>query len=197
MPSIENTQARRAALLVHSLSPDAQRKVMAGLPAADAGRLRTLIDELIALGVSQSLGHKLHDVAATWSPQTVPAGTAASAVERARHLAAEDVAASLQACAASLVAQLLRSGEWPWRHEVLHLMSETRLAEVLQHLRRDAPKLAPATLNSLCSGLCARAGEARAKRLHIEAAKAQGTPRGWREAPRTVVTWLRGALRWP
>lgn len=190
MAGSESTQARRAALLMYGLPPVARRKVMARLTVAEATRMRALIDELTALGVSPALGKTLSDLSTT--VQDTAAATVQSVIERASRLAAEDVAQALRACAPATISQLLRSYEWPWERELLDCMAEAHRAEVLRHLRRDAPKLAPAILNSLCTGLCLRAGEARAARQLADAPKPTHIERG----PRSIVSFLRRIFRW-
>lgn len=169
MAAPETMRARQAALLVHGLPRAARQRVLAKLQTADVGRLQPLLDELAALGVSQALGENLRPLVDA-APARPPSSelSMATAQERAERLHFEGVLQCLQSCAPVTVAKLLRSWEWPWTKQVLDAMPEIRRAEVLQHLRRDSPKLAPAVLASLCERLCAQVAQTGASRSPAE-----------------------------
>jgi flagellar motor switch protein FliG len=138
----ESLQARQAALLLHGLPSAARREVVARLTASESARIRLLLAELEELGVSQSLGRQLREVA-------TPIAPSASVEERIARLEAGAAARALQLCAPETAACLLRNANWPWKAEALSLMSETGRSRVLEQMRRPMAPLAPAVLRAL------------------------------------------------
>jgi hypothetical protein len=178
------TGARQAALLLHGLSPQVRRHVIARLDAAEKSRLEPLLAELVELGVPSSLGRQ--------NDSSLPSALAGESAdssdpcEGAARLDAERVAQSLQDCAAITVAQLLRCGDWPWKQRVLELMPEMRRAEVRQHLRREASVLAPAVVRGLCEQLCSAAARQASPPGHVQRPA----------APATLGTRIRRLFAW-
>jgi hypothetical protein len=151
----ETLQARQAALLLHGLTADARARVLSHLTAAEAARLRPLLDELAQLGVPSSLSHEVQEKAAARATASLPEGT--SARQRAKSLYGADVLQALSACVPVTVAAILQIEEWPWKQQVLDLFPDLRRAEIKHHLRSDAPALPPAVAEALCERLCEEA----------------------------------------
>jgi hypothetical protein len=185
MGALETIQARQAALLLHALPPDVQKRVVAKLDVAESARLQPLLDELVALGVSQSLGERLQRVLlpaqTSASTPVSPATVAELAVHgQVARLDARVIVQCLQGCAPVTVAQLLRSRDWPWKADVLELMPEARRAEMLELMSNQSTELAPAVLQAMCERLCRRAA-------HLIAPT--GRPRS--TALKRLLAWIR------
>lgn len=198
MGVLETTQARRAALLLHALSPAIRRQVAGRLDAAESARLQPLLDELVKLGVSQSLGEKLQYLTspmATSSPMPVSmAAVDKLTVQKAARLTAEDVVKCLQSCAPATAARLLHAHDWPWKAQVLELMPEARRAEVLDctFVRSE---LAPAVLEALSERLCLQAGHPAARQsapiMHRERSGHTGVRAQVRSVLKRLLAWIR------
>jgi hypothetical protein len=152
MAAPETMQARQAALWLHGLPPAAQSEVLAKLDSRETARLKPLLEELVALGVSPSMGQQMQPAVAG-PPAVASASTAASAPvlepsarERVDRLSGDEVARCLQTCSPATIAQLLRAGNWSWKAQVVGLIPEPRRTHVLDHVRRESPALAPAVL---------------------------------------------------
>ena len=157
MAGPETAKARRAALLLHGLSAGSRRRVLAKLAPAEADRVKPILHELRRLGVSGAVGRQLEQLS-SFPNAPLSSGRRDSTVpERVASLAAADVLRCLERCAPATVAQLLRAGGWPWKQQVIDLMSEPRRTDVLGHLRRESAPLSPAFLEGLCERLCAEA----------------------------------------
>jgi hypothetical protein len=149
MAAPETIQARRAALLLHGLSPSKREQVMGKLEAAQVSRLKPLLEELTSLGLAPSQARQMQ------LPQipSVPKEHG-SALERALQLDVDCVARALESCSAATTAQLIRAAEWPWKTSLMDRMLAERRTAVLQLLAQEAPLLAPAVLEALCRNLC-------------------------------------------
>ncbi len=126
---------RQAAVALYSLAARDQELILAELPADDQALLRDYLAELAELGFDKS--------AVTGAPAAANDGALVDA--RARLMAASP-AAVLTVLAhepATLVAQLLSLGQWPWAPQLLDLLTPAR-----RKLVRDAmdmnPSAAPA-----------------------------------------------------
>jgi len=160
MDAFETIQARKAALLLHSLPPDAARQVLARLSAAESFRLRPLLDEIASMRLPRS-------VAAEWSNKPMPRDSsqpvAGTLRERVEQLSASQVAERMAKCAPSTIAHVLRAVEWPWKSQLLGLLSESRRFEVQACLCSSSKVLAPAALDVLYERLCLDAASVRTK----------------------------------
>ena len=148
----ETAQIRRAALLLHGLRPAMRAQVLARLDAAESALLKPLLDELINLGVSQTVGQRLlaSEIQSHISPPRV-----LTLEEQLERLNPEAVVRCLDSCAPATVAQLMRAGNWSWKSAAFALMPEARRASVYESMRSVSPALAPAVFRVLCERLCA------------------------------------------
>jgi len=157
----ETLQARRAALLLHGLSPPQRRLVMAKLGAAETSRLEPMLGELARLGIPRELALGAESLAAPARASDVPAKESAprelSTVERAAQLDAASVLRALETCAPDTIGHFLRSYAWPWKAQVLELLPEPRHTRALDNAQAQLPPLAPAALTFLCARLCLEA----------------------------------------
>lgn len=194
----ETTQARRAALLLHGLSPAARLKVMARLDARQSSRMKSLADELTALGVSPALGRQLGQLTASpGSSASISSERRATGQEQVERLSAADVARCLESCSSMTVVQLLRAGAGPWRTAVLDRMPAARRVEVEACLRKEPPALAPAALAFLRERLCRQAAQLRTNPAQVAAAPAGRSDTRPRGSVRTgVSTHLRRLIAW-
>jgi len=176
----ETLQARQAALLLHGLPPATRLQVIAKLNPAQSKRLLPLLDELTELGVTQSLGERMQQLA--------PSGNSnekRTVRERAELLHAEDVARCLQSCSPATVALLLRGNDWPWQEPVLGLIANQ--IEVRNLLRAQSAAIAPAVLTALCERLCLEADRLATVRPSLD--QFHRAPQ--REGLRRWIPWMR------
>jgi len=161
----ETLQARRAALLLHGLSSQQRRLVMAKLGAAETSRLEPMLDELSRIGIpgelavgSEILAGPPERTPNTLSKESVPREH--TAVQRAAQLDVESVLRALETSAPSTLGHLLRSYDWPWKEEVLERLPEPRRSRAFATGQAQLRPLAPAALTFLCTRLCSEAERA-------------------------------------
>jgi hypothetical protein len=107
------SEIKRAALMLHGLQAADQAWLIAQLDEGQRGPLRSLLDELVALGVPRDaslLGALVNDEG--------------SSHERLMGASAADVLRALTGQSAEVVAMLLRLHAWPWRHGVIQRWAE-------------------------------------------------------------------------
>ena len=148
MAAPDSMRTRRAALLLHSLSPSVRGRVLARLPVAEASVLTPLLTELTALGIPKSQASVVEGL----GDRAVREPT--SAVERAERLQPEEVLRGVENCAPATVALLLRSAEWPWKREVISMLSDRLRAKVLQENNVQHAPPAAGVVRVLCECLC-------------------------------------------
>jgi Mg/Co/Ni transporter MgtE len=192
MDARETPQARRAALLLHSLAVGERRRVLTRLTAAEAAMLGPLLDELKELGVSPSLGRQLQ--AEAHAPQREAAAEQTQAA-----LNPEQIARLLESCDALTVSQLLRARSWPWEAQVLESMPSARKSEVLS-MRSELASLGPAAQRALCDCFEQRGSQPRPTVRHPAAAGAadltvnpfeSGAWSAVRRGFRRMMSWIR------
>ncbi|HEY5760113.1 MAG TPA: hypothetical protein VIU34_30030 [Steroidobacter sp.] len=144
---------RRAALLLHGLTPEVRSQVVARLDAQEQSSIQPLLRELIELGMPRTAVDESH---------VIDELNQASPQQRAARLDADLVARALQSCAVVTVAHLLRAAEWPWKATVLERMPESRRVAVLMSLQSEPIAMPPAVLQALSKQLCIHAGQLRA-----------------------------------
>jgi len=156
MDARETPQARRAALLLHSLPVGERRKVLTRLTATESAMLTALLDELKELGVSPSLGRRLQAEAQAprgesqgHQPGSQAPQPEAAAEQAQPALNPQQIARLLETCDALTVAQLLRARSWPWEAQVLESMASARKSEVLS-MRSELVPLGPSAQRALC-----------------------------------------------
>jgi len=147
MNARETPQARRAALLLHSLAVGERRRVLTRLTAGESAMLAPLLDELKELGVSPSLGRQLQ--AESHAAQREAAAGQTQAAQTRLALNPQQIADLLESCDALTVAQLLRARSWPWEAQVLEALPATRRSEVLS-MSSELASLGPAAQSALC-----------------------------------------------
>jgi hypothetical protein len=164
----DSDKARQAALLLHGLSPEARREVIAKLDVATASRLEPLLAELTTLGLSPSLGRQLYaeTLVAAESSQSV-----ATPEDQAARLSADEVAHALSACAPTTVALIFRARAWPWRMDVLDRIPNAHREFVIQHLSHEPGAPAPAVTRALCERLCTQAAQVRQEIRRLNAGR--------------------------
>lgn len=138
--------SRRAALLVHALSPADRAWLLESLNPVDRAPLEALLAELQALGIPR-------DDALINQTLRVSLTPASSSVEdELRRLDAAQVrllAHDLQRECPTLAARLLAAHEWPWQAMLLEYCE----AEFAHRVRAAAPALpAPALEAAVCQG---------------------------------------------
>jgi hypothetical protein len=193
MAAPETVQARRAALLLHSLSASARSEVIARLSDAESARLRPLLNEIECIGLSPSFAADLHEVPLPAAP--LPAGV--TLYEQVERLSAEQVASRVANCTPATIAHLLHAAEWPWKAQLLGLLSDARRVEVQARLRRSTTTLAPAALEVLYERVCLDPVAAPGRRLPERASvkTAGGASATGAEPPRSS-TRLKRFLSW-
>lgn len=135
MEQPEAYDERRAALLVHALSPADQQRVIERLTPDRQQRLQTLLHELQALGIPKGR---------TWVPEHKPDDSSDPAA-RLERLANDVALASLVGQSTDTVATLLAVKPWPWTEHVLaHWPAAERstLASAVSQRRDIPPSLA-------------------------------------------------------
>jgi hypothetical protein len=159
----EPLPVRRAALLLHGLSPGARRDVMRGLTREESARLEPLLFELSRMGVPSTLGAALSEGAA---PKPAAPMSAVTPQESIEQLSAQCVAACTESCSATTVAHILRAADWSWKAQLLGLLSERRRAEV------QSKVLTQSTLDVLYERLCREASALSERRRSVDSAVA-------------------------
>ena len=155
MAAVETLQARRAALLLHGLSPQQRRLVMAKLGAAETSRLEPMLGELSRIGIPRELG-----LIGPETPTKESVAREPTPVERAAQLDADSVLRALETSSPVTMGHLLRSYDWPWKAEVLERLPEPRRSKALEKAQARLRPLAPAALTFLCTRLCSEAERA-------------------------------------
>ncbi len=149
MPTADAPRLRQAALLVHGLGDAEKQRVMARLSAGELAQLRPMLAELVALGVSASLGRAMSSAEET----SLPPVSALPVLEQVERLEARTVARCFQSCAPATIARLLEAGQWPWRSAVIEAMPAGQRAEVGALLLDESSAFAPVMLQTLCERL--------------------------------------------
>jgi hypothetical protein len=188
----ETPEARRAALLLHSLAVGERRRVFSRLTAAESAMLAPLLDELKELGVSPSLGRQLQAEAQVPQPEAAAEQTPAT-------LNPQQIAHLLESCDALTVAQLLRAKSWPWEAQVLESILPARKFAVMGMMSEVAP-LGPAAQRVLCDCFEQRGSQPRLGVRHpaehgvAELAVSPFQSGGWsavRSGFRRLLSWMR------
>lgn len=129
---------RKAALLLHAMSPKDQGWVLEHLPVDQRGELRDLLAELIDLGipVDRSL---LSEVVSTSSPSPLPAAASAGIAPLPRDKSNEQGLESADIALLSrvlkdeptgLIARLLNLSNWPWTEQFLVQLDPTKRRQI-------------------------------------------------------------------
>lgn len=129
MPT-ESPGARKAALVLHGLSPDDRRWLLSHLPAPQRETVGPLLDELVALGVPAD-AKLMEEVLGSHRTVAALSGQEPFALSQA---AASDVARVVAQESAALVATLLNVRSWPWHEALLALLPAPRRQQVDQAL---------------------------------------------------------------
>lgn len=158
MSASKTLPLRRAALLLHGLTPEVRSQVVARLDAQELSSIQPLLRELTELGMPRTASDESY---------VTNELNHASPQQRAARLDADLVARALQDCAVVTVAHLLRAAEWPWQAAVLERMPESRRVAVLMSLRSEPVVMSPAVLQALSRQLC----------IHAEQLRANDSPR--------------------
>jgi hypothetical protein len=118
---------RKAALLLHAMSPEDQRWVLGHLPADQRGELRDLLAELMDLGIPVDR-NLLNEVVSASSPSPLPAAASAGIAPLPRDKSDEQGLESADIALLSrvlkdeptgLIARLLDLSDWPWTEAFL------------------------------------------------------------------------------
>ncbi|HEX7639614.1 MAG TPA: hypothetical protein VF457_14555, partial [Burkholderiaceae bacterium] len=133
--SPEGSDARRAALLLHTVSAEDRGWLLAQLGEAQRARLQALVDELRAIGIPPA-PELLRELAPAASIDGVAAADPAPDLKRADPAALAHVLAGEPA---ELVALLLSLGPWPWSGDLLARLGGARQRQVLDILAVIAP----------------------------------------------------------
>jgi hypothetical protein len=166
-------------LLLHGLAPAARRAVLAQLATADADRLKPLLSELEAMGISPSLGRRLN--------ASVTAASGSSPEKKVEELAAEAIVDVFGGSAPITIAQFMRSRDWSWKAQALARFSEPTRGAVAECLRRDLPVLPPAAVRRLCERVCERVERAPVVEVPVEA----NEPAGLGSRFARIAGWMR------
>ncbi|HEY6927837.1 MAG TPA: hypothetical protein VI653_30455 [Steroidobacteraceae bacterium] len=152
MGAAETLQARRAALLLHGLSPQQRSLVMAKLGTAEKSRLEPMLEELTRIGIPGELARgTTHTIFKETPPREL------SPVQRASQLDVESVLRALDTSAPGTIGHFLRSYDWPWKVQLLERLPEPRRSRALDEVQARMRPLAPAALAFLATRLCAEA----------------------------------------
>ena len=134
-------QAREAALLLHGLSDEARRGVLARLSDDERGRVMPLLDELASLGIPRRPHRVVPGVG------DGPHGPR-DAVDR---LSPEHVLDAVRSCSDATLSLLLDAGPWSWHQAVLAGLPADRRVAVQALCGQAAPP--PELAGSLCRSL--------------------------------------------
>lgn len=177
---------RKAALALHALAVEDRDLILAGLPVADAQRLRKLQAELDELGfvpeVTQlALPPAFEELAAS---NRADEQSAAQPIALVAAASPDQISAILEHEPASLIGLLLSIERWPWERAFLSgLSGEKRVnVEACRSVAGEAPARRTYVLDSVAAALRARADLA-----HQPAS----SPR-----PRRWYGWLKGVRSW-
>lgn len=160
--SADAGEARRAALLLHTVSTDDRAWLLERLDVSDRARLQGLVDELRAIGIPpapellEELGPTV--VAGARGDAVVPSGL--------RHADPVALASVFAAEPAELIARVIAQGPWPWTGALLARMGASQRQQVL-----DRVAVLPTADGRAPSGLDARLlalVEARLAQRHAE-----------------------------
>lgn len=140
-----DTDARRAALLLHAMAEPDRRWLLDALPASQRSLLEALLEELVAMGVP--VDQAWVDDAVANAPASPHSGNAAAMV----HALCEEPD--------RLIAQVLRCGPWPWQGELFAALPPHRRRAVQDLLQDGAESPVPQALReALLAGLRDRSG---------------------------------------
>lgn len=138
--SQESGGARRAALLLHAMSPVDRAWTLEGLPAVQRDALRTLIEELESLGIASDptmiaevIGPQGRQEPSLGNDDPVLAGAPQSAEEMLHALdetGRRVMVRLMQAESADLVAAWLRVDDWAWRDDFLQALDSAQRRQV-------------------------------------------------------------------
>lgn len=122
----ESAGARHAALLLHGMAPVDRAWVLDAMPADQRASLRSLLEELEALGIASD-PDLIGDATSPMGPQNDPALQDAplSDEERLFALQGERLAGAIEALRrepAGLLAHWLRVADWPWQEDLLRAL---------------------------------------------------------------------------
>ncbi|HJV47718.1 MAG TPA: hypothetical protein VJ549_00455, partial [Geothrix sp.] len=134
-------EPRKAALLLHAMSPQDQRWILGRLPVSQANGLQELLDELDGLGIPRD--RLLLDEVVAMPPRLMPLGAltlegkAGQEDALIQALAGADpglLVSVLGGEPAGLIAQVLEICDWPWREGFLRQLPAAPREEVLSRL---------------------------------------------------------------
>lgn len=171
-----DADARRAALLLHSMIPADREWLLGELEPAQRAELERLLQELAAMGLPAD--RTLLDAGlAPSEPAATPVGPHAKALAG---VPAQAVVEALLNEPDRLVAQVLQCGPWGWQAELFAALSPLRRRAVQDLLRQAAPAdAAPALSTALLESLRTRATELARQRRQQARSHA---PAPWRRA---------------
>lgn len=139
---------RIAAARLYALHEADREAVLAGLSAQEAAPLRSALDELAQLGFEPAALAQCHD----------EADGANSPIERFKQLDGAALARILRAEPASLIADVLALGAWPWLDDFLDQLP-LALRDQVRRAMADGRVAAPARRAWLLQALPTRLGE--------------------------------------
>lgn len=143
------TQAREAALLVHSLPPAARGQVLQRLDAAERARLEPWLAELASLGIPRLPAERLDALRVPAAPR--------DDVGRLQDLPAPRLLALLHDAGPATLALLLRTADWPWKADLLAGLDAARRERTLALCAAQADDAVPrAVAEALCRRVLAR-----------------------------------------
>lgn len=197
--SVETAQAageRHAALLLHAMAPADRTWMLGALPPAEREGLSAMLAELQALGIERDpallaqatgavaqtgdAGHRVHEA---WleAPLSDEAWLQRFGKDRVQALALH-----LRAEPAGLVAELLRTNDWPWRGALLQALEPVMRRRVETALEARSPGSAtPPALRAALIGTLVR--RLREPAPHAAPAQSVGRFSTWRQA---LGQWL-------
>jgi hypothetical protein len=166
--SADAGEARRAALLLHTVSTDDRAWLLSRLEVSDRVRLQGLVDELRAIGIPPA-----PELLEELGP-TVAAGVHggdAVASSGLRHADPFALASLFAAEPAELIARVIAQGPWPWTGALLARMGASQRQQVLDRVTSlsAAAGRAPSVLDARLLALV----EARLAQHHAETMSAR------------------------
>jgi hypothetical protein len=143
------TQAREAALLVHSLPPAARRQVLQRLDTAERARIEPWLAELASLGIPRLPAERLDALRLPDAPR--------DDVARLRDMTAVQLLALLHDAGPATLALLLRVADWPWKADLLAGLDAPRRERTLALCAAQADGAVPrAAADALCRRVLAQ-----------------------------------------
>lgn len=188
--SADAGEARRAALLLHTVSTDDRAWLLERLDVSDRARLQGLVDELRVIGIPPA-----PELLEELGPTVAAGARGGDAVGPSglRHADPAALAGVFAAEPAELIARVIAQGPWPWTGALLARMGASQRQQVLDRVASlpTAAGRAPSGLDVRLLALV----EARLARRHAETLSARpvATAADARKSAGWLQRWLKPA----